>query len=91
MSRPIDAYALIEKARFEARGMEEPFRSSFAVTVAWLVEKMPTIEPERKVGKWIDYSDDGYVECPFCGSATNCDDNINELHYCFSCGAKMEG
>lgn len=46
MSRPIDAYALIEKARFEARGMEEPFRSSFAVTVAWLVEKMPTIEPE---------------------------------------------
>lgn len=51
---------------------------------------LTSAEPEQKVGKWIDHSDDGYVECPFCGSATNCDDNINELHYCFSCGAKME-
>ena len=38
---------------------------------------------------WIDYRDDGFVECPFCGHATNCEDNIDELHYCFYCGAKM--
>ena len=50
----------------------------------------PSAQSERKTGKWIDHSDNGYVECPFCWSATNCDDNINELHYCFSCGAKME-
>lgn len=42
-------------------------------------------------GKWIDYTDEGYVECPFCHSATNCDDNKDELHFCFSCGADMRG
>ena len=47
-------------------------------------------EQEQKSGKWIDYSDEGYVECPFCGHATNCEDDIDELHYCFYCGAKME-
>ena len=45
---------------------------------------------ERKKGKWTDHSGDGYVECPFCDSATNCDGNIEELHFCFSCGAEME-
>ena len=40
-------------------------------------------------GEWIDYSDEGYVECPFCHSATNCEGNKDELHYCFSCGAEL--
>lgn len=43
-----------------------------------------------RVGKWFDHSDEGYVQCPFCGSLTTCEDNIDELHYCFNCGAKME-
>ena len=43
----------------------------------------------QKTGEWIDYSDEGYVECPFCHSATNCDGNKDELHYCFSCGAEL--
>lgn len=47
-------------------------------------------QPQR-TGRWIDHVEDGYVECPFCHSATNCDDNISELHFCFSCGARMEG
>ena len=42
-----------------------------------------------KKGEWIDYSDEGYVECPFCHSATNCDGNKDELHFCFSCGAEL--
>ena len=54
----------------------------------WL-DHLPSTEPERKKGKWIDYSDEGYVECQFCHSATNCDDNKDELHYCFSCGAEL--
>lgn len=45
---------------------------------------------ERKTGKWISYIEDGYLECPFCGAATNCDGDESELHFCFSCGAKME-
>ena len=44
---------------------------------------------EPKHGEWIDYSDMGFVECPFCEHATTCDDNIEELHYCFFCGASM--
>ena len=44
---------------------------------------------ERKVGWWISYIEDGYLECPFCGAATNCDGDESELHFCFSCGAKM--
>lgn len=54
------------------------------------INKMPTIEPEC-TGRWIEYVEDGYVECPFCHSATNCDGNISELHFCFSCGARLEG
>ena len=48
-------------------------------------------QSERKTGEWIDYTDEGYVECPFCHNATNCDGNKDELHFCFSCGADMRG
>ena len=44
----------------------------------------------RPQGEWIDYSEtDGYVECPFCGSLTNCEGNKEELHFCWNCGAEM--
>ena len=46
---------------------------------------------ERPQGEWIDYSEEGFVECPFCHKATTCEDNIDELHYCWNCGAKMKG
>ena len=42
---------------------------------------------DRNKGEWRDYSDEGYIECPFCGSATTCEDNKDELHYCWNCGA----
>lgn len=45
---------------------------------------------ERPQGEWIDYSDEGYVECPLCQSATTCEDNIDELHYCWNCGAHLQ-
>ena len=41
-------------------------------------------------GEWIDCSEEGYVECPFCHHLTNCDDNIKELHYCWNCGAELD-
>ena len=44
----------------------------------------------RPEGKWKDHSKDGYVECPFCEHLTNCEDNIDELHYCWNCGAMMQ-
>ena len=51
---------------------------------------VPPVTPTRPSGHWIDHSDEGYVECSNCGSATNCDGNIADLHFCFSCGAEME-
>ena len=54
------------------------------------VNALPSAQPQR-TGRWINHAEEGYVECPFCHSATNCDDNISDLHFCFSCGARMEG
>jgi hypothetical protein len=54
-----------------------------------ILKELPPVTPIRPKGHWIDHSDEGYVECPKCGSATNCDSNINDLHFCFSCGAEM--
>lgn len=53
-----------------------------------VISQMDAIESRPK-GKWRDYADEGFVECPFCESATNCDDNIDELHFCWSCGAEL--
>lgn len=43
----------------------------------------------RPRGEWRDYSDMGFAECPFCEHATTCNDDIEELHYCFFCGAEL--
>ena len=54
------------------------------------IKKLPSVTPARKKGHWIDHSDEGFVECSECGSATNCDGNIADLHFCFNCGAEMD-
>lgn len=59
------------------------------MTIPYVFNSIRNGTPQPKDGKWIDYRNDGFVECPFCGHATNCEDNIDELHYCFYCGAKM--
>ena len=53
-------------------------------------DAIEVLSKERKIGKWKNYIDDGYLECQFCGAATNCDGDIEELHFCFSCGARLE-
>ena len=50
------------------------------------------LDYSRPQGEWKDHSEDeGYVECPICNHLTNCDGNIDELHYCWNCGADMRG
>ena len=68
--------------------------NSYEYQVGWsqgYFQAMNELQEKRKKGKWIDCMEDGYVECPFCHSATNCDGNKEELHFCFSCGAEMRG
>lgn len=80
--RPIDADALIEKAYSETEGMGESYKD-LGTIVEWLVDKMPTIEPEQKKGKWIDLR--GVSECSVCHERSCCAGN-----YCPDCGADME-
>ena len=53
------------------------------------IADLPYKQNERPKGEWIDHSEDGYVECPICEHLTTCEDNIDELHYCWNCGADM--
>ena len=44
-----------------------------------IVGELPSTDVQPVVhGEWIDYTKDGYVECPYCHSATNCDGNKDE-------------
>lgn len=59
-----------------------------------LVDVAPTIEPERKKGKWIDMSDGGRIKtlwaekykCDKCGMY-----GTRAWKYCPYCGADMRG
>ena len=85
--RLIDADALLYN--LEGTMAVSPTGYIHGDTIVDMIGDAPTIELER-TGRWIDHAEEGYVECPFCHSATNCDDNISELHFCFSCGARMD-
>lgn len=64
-----------------------------------LIENAPTIEPERKKGKWIDDGTEFGCCCDSCG--VTLDDyfmgDLSEVHlhkipnYCPNCGADMRG
>ena len=68
--------------------IDEIRKCRFVVDAIEKIRALPSA-PQR-TGRWIDHAEEGYVECPFCQSATNCDGNISELHFCFSCGARMD-
>ena len=95
--RCINADALIKKAYDEAKGMAEPY-DDFGVFVEWLVDKSPTIEPERKTGKW-NFIGNQMFECSECGTCYTQSQfyqmrvRISDTEFpkfCPNCGAKME-
>jgi len=59
--------------------------------IHWTLEKLPSVKPERKIGKWIDgrpYVNSRWKVCSVCHHSANTpsgDDN-----YCSYCGSKME-
>ena len=86
--RLIDADKIIYSWQIDADGQEHD-----GITLQSIIDKMPTIEPERKTGKWIAKKDSWgeYVttidryKCSECGEYDPMKDN-----FCPNCGAKME-
>ena len=91
MGRLIDADGL-KKSIIKKLGIaSEEFLLESEKAVFEEIDKAPTIDAVQvRHGRWIDYTDEGYVECDQCRSATNCDGDIEELNYCWNCGAKMD-
>ena len=61
--------------------------------VDWLKD-LPTAQPERKKGKWIDDQDPIIVSgtCSCCGwEAILFETDVAGMPYCPNCGAAMEG
>ena len=57
------------------------------------LENLPSAEPERKTGKWVNNINDMPI-CNQCGYMTPYDRAIDDYeygNYCPNCGAKMEG
>lgn len=76
--RLIDADALIADIR---KNSESYFADDFARE--W-VDRQPTIEPERKRGRWINIRHDNIAECDQCGITGRA-----WMNFCFDCGADM--
>ena len=57
------------------------------------IDDAPTIEPERKVGKWIRCDTDGsrnMCKCSECGARIDIQEEFRSF-FCYHCGIKMEG
>lgn len=84
--------AIIAKAKDEAEGMDEPFKSNFAVLVEGLLDKLPSVTPTRPKGKWIaQENEEMQIVGYYC---SNCDmpmETENKTRFCPNCGADMRG
>lgn len=90
--RLIDADALIDK--YGEWYTEEGTEVGYIGTIKGIVDSMPTIEPERKRGRWIYKNDLKQFFCSECGfpSLTYDDTYIYGMdlpNYCEDCGADM--
>lgn len=88
MSRYIDAEKLKAAVRDKYKSLPD------RCEINSIIDLQPTADVRENVrGEWISHiEDDGYIECPFCQHATNCDstEEQRELHYCFYCGAELK-
>lgn len=65
-----------------------PYRKATLIKLYELLDKLPSVTPTRKKGKWIklrDRYDEPYEVCSLC----NCS-GIGVFNYCPNCGAEME-
>ena len=62
--------------------LEHMIRAS--AMVIEMIQDAPTIEPERKTGRWINIRHDNIAECSRCGITGRA-----WMNFCFDCGADM--
>ena len=88
--REFDADALKKEVEKESNH-DGSYGYMDAKSIVDLIEDAPTIEPERKKGKWIGRSEDERnpivrIECSECGEALSW-----KANYYPNCGADMRG
>lgn len=94
--RAIDADALMEH-KYITNSDGDTIGERWYVTFEE-IESAPTIEPERKKGKWVDgwrCKHDGtrywYRQCDQCLHERDDCDTEKDTNYCPNCGADMRG
>jgi hypothetical protein len=80
--RAIDADAL--SYNFDGMMAVSPTGYIHGDTIADMIGDAPTIEPQRKKGKWINIRHDNIAECDQCGITGRA-----WMNFCFDCGADM--
>lgn len=57
------------------------------------IKDIPTIEPERKTGEWVNARDgyDGHVKCTGCFKTYDWTSQAQYYNFCPNCGADMRG
>ena len=85
------------KNEFPARGMWEIEGDVVKETVCEMLvdalmglEKLPSVTPKRKTGRWLDNYQYGY-KCSECGAYLEIDCGDAEMNFCPNCGADMRG
>jgi len=78
--------------RLERDGVYEMTMCAVKQWAVDLLDELPSVEPERKPGKWIWDKRTGTYHCSECGHDPLHEDvgEIEEYKYCMNCGAKME-
>lgn len=84
--REIDNHWPFSKSEQSKHGLADMAKS----TLLYVLNAMPTIEPERKKGKWIKLYAGNY-KCSECGDWWGNDNNemIEDFKFCPNCGADM--
>ena len=90
--RLIDADALIAKCGdwYCEEGTEE----GFIGVIKHLIDAQPTIEPERKTGRWIKVNGKTAINCSacyHCSWSLSFEDTVKRFKFCPNCGADMRG
>ena len=85
--RLIDADALVNQIVFRTNLPYE-----VKETVEDIINDTPTVEPERKTGKWVEDTEQTHIEkcwyCSECGYKAW--GQYEKTDFCGGCGAKME-